>query len=250
MTLTLHYVVFPNDPTVWTYYVANHASGAAAGHLWPTAVPVPRELDLLHQHLPFNSGLNNLGGWPLTLPSAADLASTDPGRAVQNAAEDLHGFSLPSEWGREFYTKYDFSTYEYLHQAQCVYGSMFGACSIFPSMETGEGGPTKQDLAFTENIVMGELNSNHLNNNTPGYVTTGATTRIWGPIGFQFSEGQSASTMYTNAVNSIPTALRNLAGDNILVGAGYPPTGGKARHGFAEHQRRRRPTRRTPPGRC
>lgn len=227
MTLTLHYVLFPNDPTVWTYYVANHASGAAEGTFGQLQYLFRISQTFFVNTYQFNEGLNNLGGWSLTLPSAADLASTDPGRAVQNAAEDLHGFSLPSDWGREFYTKYDFSTYEYLHQAQCVYGSQFGVCSIFPSMETGEGGPTKQDLAFTGNIVMGELNSNHLVNDTPGYVTTGATTRIWGPIGFQFSEGESASTMYTNAVNSISAALNNFAGDGILTGAGYTPIGAK-----------------------
>jgi hypothetical protein len=225
MTLTLHYVLFPNDPTVWTYYVANHASGAAEGTFGQLQFLFRISWTYFYDTYQYNEGLNNLGGWSLTLPSETDLGSTDTGRAVQNAAEDLHGFSLPSAWGREFYTKYDFSTYEYLHQAQCVYGSQFGACSIFPSTETNEGGPTKQNLAFTENIVMGELNSNHLDNDTPGYVTTGTTTRIWGPVGFQFSEGQSASTMYNNAVNSISGALTNFAADSILTGAGYVPTG-------------------------
>jgi hypothetical protein len=87
----------------------------------------------------------------------------------------------------------------------------------------------KQDLIFTENILMGELNSDHLVDSAPGYVTTGNTTRIWGPIGFQFSEGESASTMYTNAVNSISGGLTNLANDTILTDAGYVPTGGTAR---------------------
>jgi hypothetical protein len=225
MTLTLHYVLFPNDPTVWTYYVANHASGAAEGTFGQLQFLFRVSWVYFYDTYQVNEGLNNLGGWSLTLPSETDLGSTDTGRAVQNAAEDLHGFSLPSAWGREFYTKYDFSTYEYLHKAQCVYGSQFGACSIFPSTETNEGGPTKQNLAFTENIVMGELNSNHLDNDTPGYVTTGATTRVWGPVGFQFSEGQSASTMYNNAVNSIAGALTNFAGDGTLTAAGYVPTG-------------------------
>jgi hypothetical protein len=225
MTLTLHYVVFPNDPTVWTYYVADHASGAAEGTFGQLQYLFRVSWVYFYDTYSYNSGLANLGGWSLTLPSETDLGSTDPGRAVQNAAEDLHGFSLPSQWGREFYTKYDYSTYEYLHQAHCLYGSQFGACTVFPSLESGEGGPTKQDLIFTENIVMGELNSNHLENDTPGYVTTGNTTRIWGPIGFQFSEGQSASTMYTNAVNSIPAAITNLDGDGELKSAGFVPTG-------------------------
>ena len=227
MTLTLHYVLFPNDPTLWTYYVANHTAGAAEGTFGQLQYLIRVSQSFFPNTYSFNSGLNNLGGWSVTLPTTTAAENADPGRAVQNAVMDLHGITLPAAWGREFDTKYDFSTYEYLHQAQCVYGSQFGACSIFPSMETGEGGPSKQDLAFTGNILMGELNSNHLNNNSPGYVTTGTTTRIWGPIGFQFSEGNSASTMYTNAVNSIPTALSNFAGDDVLIGAGYTPIGAK-----------------------
>jgi len=232
MTVTLHYILFPNDPTVWTYYVANHASGAVQGTFGQLQYLFRGSWTFFNNTYSFNSGLNNPGGWPLTLPSQANLASTDPGRAVQNAAEDLHGFSLPTAWGRVFYTKYDFSSYEYLHRAHCVYGTQFGACTVIPSSETLMGGPMKQDLIFTDNILMGELNSNHLVNETPGYVTTGATTRIWGPIGFQFSQGQSPATMYANAVNSIPGALNNFAGDAILVGAGYvpnPTSGGTAR---------------------
>lgn len=226
MTLTLHYVVFPNDPTVWTYYVANHASGAAKGTFGQLQYLFRISWNYFYDTYSYNSGLKNLGGWALTLPSLADLSSSSPGRAVENAVEDLHGFTLPSSgWGREFYTKYDYSSYEYLHQAHCVYGSQFGVCTVLPSMESGEGGPMKQDLIFTDNIAMGELNSNHLVNSTPGYVTTGNTTRIWGPIGYQFSEGKSAATMYSNAVSSISGALTHFASDTILKNAGYTPTG-------------------------
>jgi len=230
MTLTLHYVVFPNDPTVWTYYIATHASGAAEGTFGQLQYLWRGSWTYFYDTYSDNSGLNNLGGWALTLPSEADLSSTDPGRAVQNAAEDLHGFTLPgSGWGREFYTKYDYSTYEYLHQAHCIYGSQFGECTVIPSTESLMGGPMKQDLIFTENILMGELNSNHLIDSAPGYVTTTATTRIWGPIGFQFSEGESASTMYSNAVSSISGALTNFGSDSILTGAGYISTTGTGR---------------------
>lgn len=127
MTVTLHYILFPNDPTVWTYYVANHASGAPQGTFGQLQYLFRGSWSDFFDTYSVNTGLNNLGGWSLTLPSQTDLASTDPGRAVQNAAEDLHGFSLPAAWGRQFYTKYDFSSYEYLHQAHCVYGSQFGA---------------------------------------------------------------------------------------------------------------------------
>ncbi len=225
MTLTLHYIVFPNDPTVWTYYVANHASGAGQGTFGQLQYLFRISGVYFTETYEYNEGLQNLGGWSETLPTVTAAEGNDAARTVQNACFDLHGISLPSQWGREFETKYDYSTYEYLHQAQCAYGSQFAACSIFPSMETGMGGPTKQDLALTGNILMGELNSNHLENGTPGYVTTGATTRIWGPIGYQFSEGVSAATAYSNAVNSIAGARTNFNNDGVLTGAGYVATG-------------------------
>ena len=227
MTLTIHYVVFPNDPTVWTYYVDNHASGAAEGTFGQLQF-LFRVSGYFTNTYQYNEGLGNLGGWSLTLPTTTSGEDGDAGRAVQNAVMDLHGITLPSAWGREFETKYDYAGYEYLHQAQCEYGTgspSFTACSIFPSTETIEGGPTKQNLIFTGNILMGELNSNHENNQTTGYYTTGATTRVWGPVGWQFAEGISAATAYTNAVNSISGALNNFNGDTILLNAGYVATG-------------------------
>jgi hypothetical protein len=225
MTLTLHYIVFANDPTVWTYYVANHASGAGQGTFGQLQYLFRISGVYFTETYQADSGLNNLAGVSVTRPIVTAAEGADAARTVQNACFDLHGITLPAQWGREFDTKYDFATYEYLHKAQCAYGSQFAACSVFPSTETNEAGPTKQNEAFTGNILMGEFNSNHLNNNSPGYVTTGATTRIWGPMGFQFSEGVSGATAYTNAVNSISGALTNFNKDSILTGAGYVATG-------------------------
>ncbi|MGA2651013.1 MAG: polysaccharide lyase family protein [Terracidiphilus sp.] len=224
--ISLHYVLFPNDPTIWTYYVTTYNSSFGAGNFGQVQYLDRVSWTYFYDTYEFNEGLNNLGGWALTLPANADINSTDTGRAVENAVVDLHGFTLPSSgWGREFYTKYDYSTYEYLHKAQCVYGSQFAACSIFPSTETNEGGPTKQNLAFTGNILMGELNSNHLDNELGYAPTKNGAIRIFGPIGYQFSEGNSAATAYNDAVNSISGALTNFAGDSILVSAGYIPNG-------------------------
>jgi rhamnogalacturonan endolyase len=224
--ISLHYVMFPNDPTVWMYYVTTYESAFGSGNFGQVQFLDRVSWTYFYDTYEYNEGLNNLGGWSLTLPSNADINSTDAGRAVQNAAVDLHGFTLPSSgWGREFYTKYDYSTYEYLHKAQCVYGSQFTACSIFPSTETNEGGPSKQNLAFTGNILMAELNSNHLDNELGYAPTKNGAIRIYGPVGYQFSEGNSAATAYNDAVNSISDALTNFAGDSILTGAGYVPNG-------------------------
>jgi hypothetical protein len=227
-TISLHYMLFPNDPTIWSYYVVTYDSSYGSGSFGQVQYVDRVSWNYFYDTYEYNEGLNNLGGWSLTLPANADINSTDPGRAVQNAVVDLHGFTLPSsDWGREFYTKYDYSTYEYLHKAHCVYGSQFSACAIFPLTETNEGGPTKQNLAFTGNILMAELNSNHLDNELNYAPTTNGATRIYGPVGFQYTEGNSAATAYTNAVNSISGALTNFDGESILQNAGWVPTGSR-----------------------
>jgi len=224
--ISLHYVMFPSDPTVWMYYVTQYESSYGSGNFGQVQFLDRVSWTYFYDTYSYNSGLNNLGGWSLTLPANADINSSDTGRAVQNAAVDLHGFTLPSSgWGREFYTKYDYSTYEYLHQAQCVYGSQFTACSIFPLTDSNQGGPTKQNLAFTGNILMGELNSNHLDNEIGYAPTTNGAIRIYGPIGYQFREGVSASTAYSDAVSSISGALTNFDSDAILTAAGWVATG-------------------------
>jgi hypothetical protein len=224
--ISLHYVLFPSDPTIWTYYVVTYESSYGSGNFGQVQYLDRVSWTYFYDTYEYNEGLNNLGGWSLTLPANADINSSDTGRAVQNAAVDLHGFTLPSSgWGREFYTKYDYSTYEYLHQAQCVYGSQFTACSIFPLTETNEGGPTKQNLVFTGNILMAELNSNHLDNEIGYTPTTNGKVRFYGPVGYQFREGVSAATAYSDAVNSISGALTNLDADGILTGAGWVATG-------------------------
>ena len=76
MTLTLHYVLFPNDPTVWTYYVASHASGAAEGTFGQLQYLFRVSWVYFYDTYQFNEGLNNLGGWALTLPSETDRKST------------------------------------------------------------------------------------------------------------------------------------------------------------------------------
>jgi hypothetical protein len=225
-TVTEHFILIPNDPTVYTYFVTNHSSTASAGNFGQIQYVYRVNLTDFTNTYEVNQGLNNLGAWELTLPAESDLNSTDPGRAVENAVTDLHGFSLPSNWGREFYTKYDYASYEYLHQAHCEYGSTFGACTIIPSTETFAGGPSKQDLVFTNNLLMGEMESGH-DNSALLYVPVQGqnVTRIWGPVGFQFSAGDSPATMYSNAVNTIPAALNVFAGDGVLTGQGYVPNG-------------------------
>lgn len=221
-----HFLVQPNDATVYVYTITNHpaSSGAATwGQLQYVYRINQTEFNNIYQ---YNAGLNNLGGWAISLPSEADLSSTDPGRAVQNAVEDLHGFSLPANFGREFYTKYDYASYEYLLQANGNYGPNFGAWAVFPSTEYLAGGPTKQIEIYTGNILMGELLSGHLDNEISYNVAAGANTqRIWGPIGFHFNRYTNLPAMYQDAISIIPGALTLFGKDAQLTANGYVPVG-------------------------
>jgi len=229
-TVTEHFILAPNDATVWTYYVTNHSSTATTGTFGQIQYVYRISQTDFTNYYEVNSGLNNLGATEIVLPSPADLNSTDPGRQVQNAVVDLHGFTLPSGYGREFYTKYDYSSYEYLNQVNGEYGTTFGAWSILPSTETLVGGPSKQMLTYTGNILMGELESNHLDNEI-GYTPPQGVnaTRIWGPVGFHFNafNGTIATPaeMYADAQTEVSKGLSLFAGDNILIDAGYTPDG-------------------------
>jgi Polysaccharide lyase family 4, domain III/Polysaccharide lyase family 4, domain II len=231
-TVTEHFILQPNDPTLYSYYVVNHSSTAATGNFGQIQYVYRINTSEFVNTYSVNSGLNNLGATEIVLPSQADMNTTDVGRQCQNACVDLHGFSLPSGFGREFYTKYDYSSAEYLHQAHGLYGATFGAWTILPSEESLVGGPTKQDLIFTGNILMGEMLSNHLDNGL-GYVPPQGvnTTRIFGPVGFHFNALNSTLTtpaaLYQDAVNAIPSALTLFTSDSILTGAGYVPSTGR-----------------------
>jgi hypothetical protein len=230
--VTEHFILQPNDATLYTYFVVSHASTAAAASFGQLQYVYRINLTQFTNTYSVNSGLNNLGATTITLPSTADLGTTDPGRAVQNAVTDLHGFSLPSGFGREFYTKYDYSSYEYLHQAHGAYGTTFGAWTILPSLESLTAGPTKQDLIFTENIIMGELLSGHLDNELTYTPPTGVnTTRIFGPIGFHFNAFNSTITtpaqMYQDALNAIPGALTLFSNEGVLSENGYVVSTGR-----------------------
>jgi hypothetical protein len=221
MSISQHFVVFPNDPGVHTYCLFTTTASSPAGSLGQVQNLIRLSLTDFTSTYSYNSGLNNLNATLIPQPSPAVTGTTDPGRQVQNAAVDLHGLTIPSGFDREFYTKYDYSTYEYLHELDGVYGSTYGCWSIYPRIDTLVSGPGKQDLIFTNNISMAEMLSDHLAYNV-GYTPPHgvATTRIFGPVYFRFNSG-SPSAMFSDALGSMTTALTNEEGDGILTGAGY-----------------------------
>jgi len=231
-TWSEHFIVTANDPGLHVYFTTAHSATDVAGSLGQIQYVFRINQSLFTNTYSNNSGLNNLGPWQIALPSIAEMSSSDPGRAVQNAAEDLHGFSLPTGFGREFMTKYDYSSYEYLHQEHGLFGTTYGAWTIVPKLETLSGGPTKQDLIFTENILMMEAYSDHLDNPLTLTPPQGvATSRLFGPFCFEFNKFDTNHTtpaaLYSEAQQYLP--FFNLLYDNdaTLTASGYVPSTGR-----------------------
>ena len=246
-TFTDHWLVFPNDPGVHIYTQLSHATTDAAASVGQMQYTFRDSQTTLNHTYEVDAGLGILGVQDITLPAVADTSSTDAARTVQNAAEDLHGFSdIPGVFGRYFDTKYDYAGYEYLHKAHGTYGTgpsgtTYGVWSVFPKQETMVGGPTKQDLWFTGNIVMVEAYSDHedlpMNLNTAAGV---AFNRFFGPFYYHVNTlgkayNQTGNTlaatadMYNDAVSAGAAFLSANTYDNVapLVSAGYTPSTGR-----------------------
>jgi hypothetical protein len=146
-TYVQHWVVFPNDPGVHVYTQLVHNATDIAGGVGQMQWVFRDNQSTFTHTYEVNSGLGILGVEDTPRPALADTESTDPGRTVQNAAEDLHGFSdIPGTFGRYFDTKYDFAGYEYLHQAHGLYGQAssgtnYGVWTVIPKLETWSAAP-------------------------------------------------------------------------------------------------------------
>jgi hypothetical protein len=244
-TFVWHNVVFPNDPGVHTYVQLVHNANDIAGGVGQIQWIFRDNQSIFTHTYEVNSSLGWLGVEDIPLPSVADMASADPGRTVQNAAEDLHGFTdLPAGFGREFMTKYDYAGYEYLHLASGLYGpaasgTTYGVWTVLPNKETFVGGPTKQDLFFTENIDMIEAYSDHEDEPMNLNATAGSVSnRLFGPyyihvntLGQAYNQtGNTLATqadMYADAISADAGLLSRYDSDGSLVAAGYVPSTGR-----------------------
>jgi len=248
-TFVWHYVVFPNDPGVHTYVqlVHNASNNNPVGNSGIGQIQwIFRDNQSIFTHTyEVNSGLNWLGTEDIPLPPWNDPLLSDPGRAVQNAATDLHGDpNVSASYGRWFETKYDYAGYEYLHQAHGLYGpatsgTTYGVWTVLPKLETFVGGPTKQDLWFTGNIDMIEAQSNHeLNQFNMSTAAGVASNRLFGPyyihintLGKAYTQTgntlASQADMYADAISAEAGLVNNY--DNVapLVAAGYVPSTGR-----------------------
>jgi len=219
---TEHWIVYPNDPGVHVYIELVHATTDIAGSVGQVQWVFRDNTSLLPNTYEVNPSLTGLGVEDVTLPSQSDLGSSAAGRSVENAVEDLHGFNnFPSNWTREFYTKYDFAGYEYLHQAHGVYGPNYGVWTVLNNKDTFVGGPTKQNLFFTENIDMIEAFSDHEDEplTTLATATGVASTRLFGPYYIHVNRFGKA---YTQTESPIATQA-DMYADAIAAGAALAP---------------------------
>ena len=225
-TFTQHFILTDNDTGFSVYNVIQHSATDIAGSIGQDQYVFRISQSLFDNTYSVDPGLNNLGDFITPLPTISSGAANDPGRNVQNAVLDLHGLSLPSGYGREFETKYDYCSYEYLHKAHGVYGSTYGAWTVVPSTDSLEGGPTKQELIFTGNILMMECLSGHLDNNVAYTPPQGAnTTHILGPFYFHFNQFsgtiKTPADMYQDALNAAGAMTSAYDYEGILHSNGY-----------------------------
>jgi hypothetical protein len=221
-TYTEHFILTPNDPGFHVYFVANHATTNIAGAIGQIQWVYRENLNDFTSTYSVNPDLSNPGPVVVPLPPASEMFSTDPGRDVQDATADLHGFTLPSGYTREFYVKYDYSSYNYLHLAHGVFGSGIGVWGYFPSNESLVGGPTKQNLIFTGNLLILEAYSDHydlpLTLNTPAGT---ASSRLFGPVYVHFNTFGQAYNTTGNTINTSADMYRDALQDGGSYGSFY-----------------------------
>lgn len=236
-TYSEHFIVTPNDPGIHVYFVANHSASDITGGIGQIQWVFRDSLTQFTNTYAVDPSLNSPGPALTPLPSSAEMFTTAPGRAVQDATVDLHGFNdLPQGYTRSFYTKYDFAGYEYLHKAHGLYGSTYGVWTVLPSTESLAGGPTKQNLDFTGNLLMVEAYSNHEDNGLSLISPAGtATSRLFGPFYVHFNTfGQAYNTtgnvlktpadMYQDALQAGASFLPFYDTEQQLLDSGYVPT--------------------------
>ena len=169
ITYSFHYLVYANDPTIYCYEVLNHAATDPATNVGQGQFLFRSNPSLFTNLYQINTGPNQLGTsnavTTLNVPSTNTNWSTVtavPGRTVQNVTYDLTGSGIAGDNGTNFFAKYDYSTYTQFYQAETMYGSKYAVTEVDPSIDTLSGGPTKQELAWTDPAILNmEFLSDH-----------------------------------------------------------------------------------------
>jgi hypothetical protein len=231
-TYSQHHILFLNDPGIHTYFTVDHGASDIAGSIGQIQWVLRSNLNQFVNTYSVNTGLGNLGATTVPMPNGVLFGGLPSGTNVQDATNDLHGQQRPQGFRREFYTKYDYSSYEYLHQAEGVYGTSMAAWMVVPSQESLTGGPTKQDLIFTGNLLIMEAYSNHLDNQISFNVPKGAVMhRLYGPFYLHFNAfsgtNPTAASLYQEALTSATQLKPAYDGEAELLTSGYVPSTGR-----------------------
>ena len=187
ITYSFHYVVFANDPTIYCYEWLSHTATDPATSVGQGQFLFRSNPSLFTNLYQINTGPNQLGatnavttaGVPSTNPNYGTYSSV-PGRQVQNATVDLTGSGIAGDNGTNYFTKYDYSVYTQFYQAETMYGSQYAVTEVNPSIDTLTGGPTKQNLAWTDPAILNmEFLSDHygIDGSGSGAFPATATTR-------------------------------------------------------------------------
>ncbi|HEY1683307.1 MAG TPA: polysaccharide lyase family protein [Tepidisphaeraceae bacterium] len=232
LTYSFHYVMFNNDPNIVCYEVLNHSATDPATSVGQGQFLARVNPNQFYNTVQENVGPNNPGLQTSTLDNASQFStvSAQAGRGVQDATTDLSGSGLAGDWGGNFYTKYDYSSYTQFLQANTEYGSNYSVSAIFTGMDTMTGGPTKQNLQFTNNIAMIEFLSDHYATSDPNYAYTPPqgvnSSRLFGPYDFRFvaTNGESGTQLEQDAISSMDGLESDYNTDAELIANGYVPT--------------------------
>ncbi|MGA2582207.1 MAG: polysaccharide lyase family protein [Tepidisphaeraceae bacterium] len=243
ITYTFHYLMYNNDSAVSAYEVLNHSATDPATSVGQGQFLLrgnPTYFDNTYQvdtDGPFYQGVqattaSGSPSFPSANPGFETLinGSTGAQRTVQNVTYDLTGSGIPGDFSTStytdnFFTKYDYSSYEQFHQGELMYGSNYYAGFFLPQQDTMSGGPTKQNLNFTDpDILTGEFLSGHYGDAEYDYVPTQgvATTKLYGPYVFDIgaASSESGAQIYQTQVNNMVNYPAMYAQDTELTGTG------------------------------
>ncbi|HTQ40268.1 MAG TPA: polysaccharide lyase family protein [Pirellulales bacterium] len=235
ITYSFHYVMFNNDPAIHMYEEVSHASTDPATSIGQGQFLMrvdPTKFSTLYQ---FNTGPNNPGATVTNLPTTtaqlAELNGSSTGYGNANRLDlaevlDLNGDAdLEQLIGRNFLNKYDYSSYTQFWQGQTEVGPNYAVSTVLPSKETMTGGPTKQNLMFTNNILMVEFLSGHYGDSNYSYVPPQGvdSSRLFGPYVFRVTptNGETPAQLYQDAINSASSYIPLYDTDSTLLANGY-----------------------------
>ncbi|MBC7785329.1 MAG: hypothetical protein H7144_15965 [Burkholderiales bacterium] len=231
VTYSFHYVMFNNDPAIHMYELVDHSATDPATEMAQGQFLMRVDPDKFHTQHQVDPGPFNMGVKQSTLPDYATFtaAQAQPGRTVQDATNDFTGIpALTNPIGKNFHTKYDHQAYEQFHKGHLEYGDKYAVSTVIPSQESMSGGPTKQNLIFTDSILMMEFMSGH--QGTTGYAYKPKqgvdTSRLYGPYVFRATEreGKTGDQLYAEAISTAGEYRTKYDTVAPLIANGYVPS--------------------------